>query len=88
MLGWWKLGEEPRLPVETGLSLGIGDERFGDQLEGDIAPEARVAGAPDLAHASRAERSDELEGTEAGSGLEVQGQLSHSLRARSRGGSQ
>jgi hypothetical protein len=37
-------------------------------LHCDLAAEPRVLGAVDLAHAARAERGDDLVGTEAGAG--------------------
>ena len=41
-----------------------------EDLDGDVAVELRVARAVDLAHAARAERREDLVGTETGSGDE------------------
>ena len=41
------------------------------QLEGHVAPQADIAGPPDLAHPPGAEPGDDLEGTEASSGSEA-----------------
>jgi len=53
-------GEELRLALEARHALMVAGERFGQQLEGDLASEPRVARAPDLAHAARAEERDDL----------------------------
>ena len=55
---------EPRQPVR------IVNDRIGQDLDRDVAVEARVARAIDLAHATGAESADDLVGTEAGAGCE------------------
>ncbi len=54
-------GEQPRLALEAGAPLGVGRERLGQQLQRHLAPEPRVAGAVDLAHAATAEQGGDLE---------------------------
>ena len=49
-------GEQPGLALEAGEPLGIGGEGLGQPLERHLAPELRVGGAVDLAHAARADR--------------------------------
>jgi len=61
-------GEQLGLALEAREAIGILREGCGQRLDRDVAPEARVAGAIDLAHAAGAERRDDLEGAEAGSG--------------------
>ena len=56
MLGWLSDGEELRLALEAGEPLGVLRHLGGQHLEGHLAPELRVGGAVDLAHAARAER--------------------------------
>ncbi len=55
---------EPRQPVR------IVNDRVGQDLYCDLALEARVARAVDLAHASCAERADDFVGTDVGAGYE------------------
>ena len=49
-----------RLLLEAAQAVGVGRERRGQHLDGDVAAEARVARAIDLAHAAGADRSDDL----------------------------
>ena len=51
---------EPRQPVR------IVDDRVGKDLDRDLALEARIARAVDLAHPTSAERADDFVGTETG----------------------
>ncbi len=56
------------LPPEAGQPRRVGGERWGQRLDRDIAPKPRVARAVDLAHASPAERSNDLVRSEPGVG--------------------
>src|SRR3954464_5567916 len=47
--------EHLSLAGEAGETVGIGGEGFGQDLDGDVAIELGVGGAPDFAHASFAE---------------------------------
>ncbi len=67
--------EQLRLALEPRQSLGVAREGLADQLQGDVAPEANVAGAPDLTHPARTERGHDLERPEEGSGCETHGRL-------------
>ena len=66
-------GEDLRLALEAGESVGVGGERLGQQLQRDVAPEPGVGRAPDLAHAPRAEGRDDRVGSEVGPRFERQG---------------
>src|SRR5260221_4180799 len=55
-----------RLLLEAAQGRGIAGEARGQNLDGDLAPDARVARAVDLAHAARAEESENFVGAEAG----------------------
>ena len=68
-------GEELRLALEARHALPVAGKCFGQQLEGDLAAEARVAGTPDLAHATHAEERNYLIWTEAGACLHLTGLL-------------
>ena len=52
--------EELRFALEAGQPIGIAGEEVGQDLERDVAPEPRVAGAKDLSHATGAKRGDDL----------------------------
>ncbi len=52
------------LLLEAPQPVGIGGERRRQHLDRDVAPEPRVAGAVDLAHAASAERADDFIRTE------------------------
>ena len=52
--------EELRFALEAGQPIGIAGEEVGQDLERDVAPEPRVAGAKHLAHAPGAELADDL----------------------------
>jgi hypothetical protein len=58
-------GERLGLAPEAGEPIGIGGECLRQDLEGDVAVEARVAGFIDLAHAPFAKLGDHFEGPEA-----------------------
>ena len=57
-------GQRLRLAPEAREPPGVGRERGGQHLDGHVAPELGVARAVHLAHAARAERSDDLERAE------------------------
>ena len=57
--------DRARLAVEALAQLRARGEMRGQDLDGDVAVETRVAGAIDLAHAAGAERGDDFVGTEA-----------------------
>ena len=48
----------------SGAHLGLGRQVLGQHLDRHLAAEPRVAGPVDLAHAARAERPDDLVGSE------------------------
>jgi hypothetical protein len=56
-----------RLLREAALTIGITGSVPVQDLDRDLAGEARIAGAVDLAHPSRAERREDLVGAHAGS---------------------
>ncbi len=60
--------DRARLAVEPMEAVGVVRRRVGQQLQGDLAPQTRVAGAVDLAHAALSERSEDLVGAELFSG--------------------
>ena len=60
-----------RLLLEPPQPLGIGRERGGKHLDGDLASETRVVGTIDLAHAAGAERSDDFVRAETRSGSQA-----------------
>jgi hypothetical protein len=59
-------GQRLRLSLEAHQAIGIGREQLGQDLDGDIAVEVRIARAIDLAHAARAEGGDEFMGAKTG----------------------
>ena len=52
--------QDPRLPFEAGEALGIVRDLLQQQLDRDLSPESRVAGAKDLSHAAHAECGDDF----------------------------
>ena len=58
----------PCFLLEAAEPIGVGREERRQDLDGDVAPEARVAGAKDLAHAAGADRRDDFKRAEAGTG--------------------
>jgi hypothetical protein len=50
--------EHARLALEARQPIRVGDEDLWEDLDGDIAPQSRVAGAIDLAHPTPAPTSD------------------------------
>ena len=63
-------GENLGFALEASDAVGVGEKFLGEDLDGDAAPQLRVAGAVDFAHAARAERSDDFIGAEVGAGSE------------------
>jgi hypothetical protein len=53
-------GEDLRFPLETGAAVGIHRVGIGQQLDGDLATEFRIARAIDFAHAAHPEKGDNL----------------------------
>ena len=53
-------GEHLRFALEARQALRIGGEHLRQDLQGDVAPEPRVAGAIDLAHPAGPERTDDF----------------------------
>jgi hypothetical protein len=51
-------GERLSLPFEPGMPIRIISQQIGQDLEGDVAIELRVARAVDLAHAARADERE------------------------------
>ena len=60
--------EDLRLAAKPRDAFGIGNRRRWERLDGNVAAEARVAGAIYLTHPARAKRRDDLVRTEAMSG--------------------
>src|SRR5262245_15103282 len=57
-------GEDTRFALEARQTIGMGRERGRQDLDGDVAPESRIARAVDLAHAAGADWLEDLIGTE------------------------
>src|SRR5262249_11291910 len=57
-------GYSLRFALEARQRLSIVSEAFGQHLDGDVAPEARVSSFVDLAHPSRTEWREDLVGPE------------------------
>ena len=83
MFGCDERREQLGLALEAREPLGILRELGGQRLDGDVAAEARVARAIDLAHAARAERRDDFVGAESGAGGEWHPGNLHHWRFRS-----
>ena len=58
-------GDGVRLALEAREPIGIGRKRRGQDLDGDLAPQFRVARAIDLAHATGTDRRDDFVDAEA-----------------------
>ena len=67
-VGVGECGDGLRLALEASKRLRVAREVIGKNLDGDVAAEARLAGAVDLAHPTRAEGGEDLVRTEAGAG--------------------
>ena len=63
-------GDGLRFALEAGAALGVAGGAGGQHLDGDVAAQARVAGAVDLAHPAGADGGEDLVGAEAGARLE------------------
>ena len=61
-------GEDLGLALEAGDPVGVGGEGFENDLDRDLASEARVPRSVDLSHSPRAQRRQDLVGAEAGAG--------------------
>src|SRR5687768_12228868 len=59
-VGMAERGDDLRFTREAREAIGV-DQMIGKDLQRDVAPELRVAGAIDLAHAARPERAGQLE---------------------------
>ncbi len=57
-----------RLQLETAQAVGVGGEGGGEDLDRDVAVQARVPGAVDLPHAAGADGGEDFVGAEAGAG--------------------
>ena len=65
-VGMAQRGGGARFLLESPHPVGIGRERGGNDLDGDIASEARIVRAIHLAHAARADQLDDVVRTDAG----------------------
>lgn len=45
---------------KSGQSIGVGGDKFGQNLDGDVAVQPRVAGPVDLAHTTRTQWRENL----------------------------
>ena len=72
-IGMAERGQRLCFALQPGQPIGIVEEGRGERFNGHVAVQARVAGAVDLAHASGAERADDLVGAEACSSGEGHG---------------
>ena len=59
-------GEQARFALETCQPFGIGDEQRRKNFEGDVSLQPQIAGAVDLTHPARPERSGDLVATDPG----------------------
>ena len=66
-------GEHARFALEPRQPVRIVNDRIGKDLDRDLALEARITGAIDLAHATRAECADDFIGAETSTGGEWHG---------------
>ncbi len=63
--------EQPRLPLESMLSLFTFQEISRQDLYRDVAIEARVSGSVDLPHSAHTEQAQDLVGAESSSGRQA-----------------
>src|SRR5688500_12784123 len=56
--------DDARFTLESRLAVRIAGHRRGQDFDGDIAPEPRVTGTIDLAHAARSDWTADLVGSE------------------------
>ena len=66
----FEAGEDLRLPLEPGEAIRILGERFGEDLQCDLAVQLRVSGLPDLPHTALAEEGGHPVVPEARTGAE------------------
>ena len=69
MFGWLSAAAARASCLEAAQALGVGGEGGGQNLDGDVASEARIAGAIDLAHAACADERDDFVGTDVYAGF-------------------
>ena len=60
----------PRLLFEPAQPVIVGSKRGGQNLDGDVSPQPRVAGPVDLAHSTGPQRTDDLVRSELGARLD------------------
>ena len=65
--------EDARFPCEADQAFRVGNERRGQDLDGDVAPELGIPRAIDLAHTACAERLKDFVRAESCAGSERQG---------------
>ena len=53
-------GENLGFALEASDAVGVGEKFLGEDLDGDAAPQLRVAGAVDFAHAAGTEGADDF----------------------------
>ena len=63
-------GDRPRLALEARPRLGVAGEFTSEDLDGNSAIKASIAGFVDLARAAGAKRGDHLIGAESNAGVE------------------
>ena len=78
-------GDRPRFLLEAAEAVGIGGDVVGQDLDRDVAPEARVPRAVHLPHAAGPEKLDDLVRPETGSCRESHEAITTSARPSSRG---
>jgi hypothetical protein len=64
MLGLVQGGKRPGFALEARDAIGIGDERFRQDFDRDIAIELRVARPVDFTHSARTDLRDDFTGAE------------------------
>ena len=67
-----ELREQAGLALEAPQALLVAIKLLGQDFDGDVAPELRIASSIDLAHPANADHVENLEGAEPSSGLEPQ----------------
>ena len=59
-VGMARRGQYLRFPMQARESVGVISERVGENLEGDVAVQTRIAGAVHFVHAAGATRAENL----------------------------